>query len=60
MLEGVHQAAARCESSVGLAQRTMYASAALPSFTTLATPVQHALVCVGGAELFEMWLEIES
>ncbi len=39
--EGVRQAAARNESSVGLAQRTMYASAALPSFVTLATPAKH-------------------
>ena len=41
--EDVHQAAAHCESSVGLAQRTMYASAVLPSFATLATPEEHPL-----------------
>src|SRR5688572_8168030 len=41
--EGVQQAAARRESSVGLAQRTKYASAALPSFASLATPAEHLL-----------------
>ena len=44
VLEGIHQAAARCEASVGLTQRTMYASLVLPSFTTLATPAEYPLV----------------